>query len=230
MDYLRCYIQNQRRRRRAAAYSKMHYVFSGDHGDSVAQSMMYPPTTAGFSSTSSDGGDVPLNVHAENSMQADDDMVDEDEDESEADAQMHNEQTEPQEANKNTDESSRDEVAASRNRNGSSQDQGSHHSKSHDIKEEDRESRDDHVMHNSDIIRNEPNSEENGLEEGQVQGYGENQGHCLKGKSNVLKDSEGKQGKIVNQSAAEDEILDNNIDSTTGAVHTLEGGAPHDQS
>ena len=97
----------------------MHYVFSGDHGDSVAQSMMYPPTTAGFSSTSSDGGDPPLNMHA------DDDIMDDDEDESEADAtaQMHD-GTDQQAANRNRDQSPRDHQGKMEARSHSRKSQG----------------------------------------------------------------------------------------------------------
>ena len=188
----------------------MHYVFSGDHGDSVAQSMMYPPTTAGFSSTSSDGGDPPLNMHAENDM-------DDDEDESEAGAAQMHDGTEQQAANRNRDQSPRDQGKT----------------------EEGSYSREDagpadHVMQNAES-KKEPNGngngEENGLEESE--GHGESQGHFLK--ENVFKDSEGIQGKITNQSVGEDEILDNNLDgaidtTTTTPQHNLDGGATIDQS
>ena len=188
----------------------MHYVFSGDHGDSVAQSMMYPPTTAGFSSTSSDGGDPPLNMHAE------DDIMDDDEDESEADAAQMHDGTEQQAANRNKDQSPRD--------------QGKKEERSHSREDAGPA---DHVMQNAEC-KKEPNGngngEENGLEE--REGHGESQGHFLK--ENVFKDSEGIQGKITNQSVGEDEILDNNldgaIDTTTTPQHNLDGGAIIDQS
>ena len=184
----------------------MHYVFSCDHGDSVAQSMMYPPTTAGFSSTSSDGGDPPLNMHAE------DDIMDDDEDESEADAAQMHDGTEQQAANRNRDRSPCEERSHSREDAGPA----------------------DHVMQNAEC-KKEPNGngngEENGLEESE--GHGESQGHFLK--ENVFKDSEGIQGKITNQSVGEDEILDNNLDgaidtTTTTPQHNLDGCATIDQS
>ena len=192
----------------------MHYVFSGDHGDSVAhaQSMMYPPTTAGFSSTSSDGGDLPLNMHADDSMQADDDMMEDDEEESEADAQMHD-GTEQQAADRNRDKSPRDQGKKVR----------SHSREEAGVTEQ--------VMENTEC-KKEPNGngigEENGLEESECPG--ESQGHFLK--ENVFKDSEGIQGKITNQSVAEDEILDNNLDgaSDTTPQHNLDSGATIDQS
>ena len=190
----------------------MHYVFSGDHGDSVAQSMMYPPTTAGFSSTSSDGADLPLNMHADDSMQADDDMMEDDEDESEADAQMHD-GTEQQAANRNRDKSPRDQGKTER---------------SHSREEAGPT---DNGMENAKC-KKEPNGagngEENGFEESE--GQGQSQGHFLK--ENVFKDSKGIQGKITNQSVAEDEILDNNLDgaSDTTPQHNLDSGATIDQS
>ena len=186
----------------------MHYVFSGDHGDSMAQSMMYPPTTAGFSSTSSDGGNLPLNMHA------DDDIMDDDEDESEADALILDKM----------------EQLASRNRDTLSHEQGKLES-SHDTtvsEEEQNGESDDHGMYNTGR-KNEPNSEENGIVEEQVGQGDESQEHVLKDTVNVLKDSEGLRGKITNQSVVEDEILDNNVDASD-VKHTLERGPTIGQS
>lgn len=99
------------------------------------------------------------------------------------------------------------------------------------------ESEDRVILHNAVNNNKTPNgggSEENGLEEGQEgqEEKSQGQGLFLKEKTNVLKDSDGLQGKITNQSQnpAKDEILGNNIDGAGETAHALDGGATNDQS
>ena len=165
----------------------MHYVFSGDQSEGVVQSMMYPPTTAGFSSTNSDCGDLPLNMHA------DDDMMEEDEDEeNEAEVPPHRAE-ELSGCKDDMKSASQDKLEEEIN---SRETQKNEAKKAlHDDEEIKVEKNPDAGATND--LQQEPDTAEEGEEEETT---------------NVLKHNEGKQGKTTNQSTAEDEIRGNNVD------------------